>query len=84
MDPETCPRKVDKTNVAGSNPRDRPKKTWLECIRNDLKVKVLEASLAQNSIAWCLALNPKSRCGLGNEVAQPSDTGKNARLGVSK
>ena len=29
MDPDTWPRKVDRTIVTGNNPRGRPRKTWL-------------------------------------------------------
>ena len=58
MDADTWPRKGLKTIVTGSNPRGRPRKTWLECIRSDLKVKGLEASLAQNRIEWRWVLNP--------------------------
>ena len=41
MDPDTWPRMVDKTIVTGNSPRGCPRKTWFECIRNDLKVKRL-------------------------------------------
>lgn len=37
--------------VTGSDPRGRPKKKWLECVRNNLKVKCLETPLAQNKTA---------------------------------
>ena len=42
MDPDTWPRNVDNTIVTGGNPRGHPRKTWVECISNDLKVKGLE------------------------------------------
>ena len=48
MDPDTWSRKVDKTIVTGNNPRGRPRKTWLQCIKKDLAVKGLDASLVQN------------------------------------
>ena len=48
MDPDIWPRKVDKTIGTGNNPRGRPRKTWLQCIKNDLAVKGLDASLVQN------------------------------------
>ena len=44
MDPDTWPRKVDKTIVTGNNPRGRPRKTLLQCIKKDLAVKGLNAS----------------------------------------
>ena len=69
---DTWPRKVVKTTGTGSN-------TCLECIRNDLKVKGLEASLAQNRTVWRWTLYPKSRLGCDKEVVQPLDTGDNAR-----
>ena len=79
MDPDTWPRKVDKTIVTGNNPRGRPRKTWLQCIKKDLAVKGLDASLVQNRKAWCLAIHSKIRSGHDNGVVQPSDTGNNAR-----
>ena len=45
MDPNTWPRKVDKTFITRNNPRGRPRKTWLQCIKKDLAVKGLDASL---------------------------------------
>ena len=77
MDPDIWPRKFDKTIVTGSNPRGCPWKTQLECIRNDLTVEGLEASLAQNRTAWRWPLNSKKRLGRGNEAVQPLDTGNN-------
>ena len=68
MNPDTWPRKMGKTVVTGSKPRGRPRNTCLECIRNNLKIKGLKASLAQNRFAWRWALNPKSRRGRDNEV----------------
>ena len=40
MDSDTWSRKVDKTIVTDNNPRDRPRQTWLQCIKKDLEVKV--------------------------------------------
>ena len=34
MDPDTYPRKVENIIVSGSNPRGRPRKTWMQCIKN--------------------------------------------------
>ena len=79
MDPDTWPRKVDKTIVTGNNPRGRPRKTWLQCIKKDLAVKGLDTPLVQNRSAWCRAIHSKSRSGRDNGVVQPSDTGNNAR-----
>ena len=79
MDPDTWPGKVDKTIVTGNNPRGRPRKTWLICIKKDLAVKGLEASLVQNRNAWCRVIYSKSRSGRDTGVVQPSDTWKNAR-----
>ena len=79
MDPDKLPRKVDKTIVTGNNPRGRPRKTWLQCIKKDLAVKGLDVSLVQNRNAWCRAIHSKSRSGRDNGVVQPSDTGNNAR-----
>ena len=64
MDPDTWPRKVDKTIVTGNNPMARPRKTWLQCIKKDLAVKCIHS---------------KSRSRRENGVVQPSDTGNNAR-----
>ena len=77
--PDTWPRKVDKTIVTGNNPRGRPRKTWLQCIKKDLAVKGLDASLVQNRKAWCRAIDSKSRRGRDNGAVQPSDAGNNAR-----
>ena len=79
MDPETWTREVDKTIVAGNNPRGRPRKTWLQCIKKDLAVKGLDVSLVQNRKAWCRAIHSKSRSGRDNGEVQLSDTGNNAR-----
>ena len=79
MDPDTWPSKVDKTIVTGNNPRGGPRKTWLQCIKKDLAVKGLDASLVQNRKAWCRAIHSKSRNERANGVVQPSDTGNNAR-----
>ena len=78
MDSDTWPRKVDKTIVAGNNPRGRPRKTWLQCIKKDLAVKGLDASLVHNRNAWSRAIHSKSRSRCDNGVVQPSDTGSNA------
>ena len=79
MDPDTWPRKVDKTIVTGNNPRGRPRKTWLQCIKKDLAVKGLDASLVHNRNAWRRAIHSKSRSRRDNGVVQPSDTGNNTR-----
>ena len=76
---DTWPGKVDKTIVTGNNPSSRPRKTWLQCIKKDLAVKGLDASLVQNRKAWCRAIHSKSRSGRENGVVQPSDTEINAR-----
>ena len=68
MDPDTWPSKVDKTIVTGNNPRGHPRKTWLQCIKKDLAVKGLDASLVQNRKAWCRAIHSKSRSGRANGV----------------
>ena len=78
MDPEIWPRKVDKTIVTGNNHRGRPRKTWLQCIKKDLAVKGLHASLVHNRNPWHRASHSKSRSGRDNGVVQPSDTGNNA------
>ena len=79
MNPDIWPRKVDKTIVTGNNPRGHPRKTWLQCIKKDLAIKVLDASLVQNRNTWSRAIYSKSRSGRENGVVQPSDTGNNAR-----
>ena len=52
---------------------------WLQCIKKDLAVKGLDASLVQNRKAWCRAIDSKSRRGRDNGAVQPSDAGNNAR-----
>ena len=79
MDPDTWPRKVDKTIVTGNNPRGRPRKTWLQWIQNDLPVKGLVASLVHKRNAWHRAIHSKRRSRCDSGVVQPSDTGNNAR-----
>ena len=79
IDPDTWLRKVDKTIVTGNNPRGHPRKTWLQCIKKDLAVKGLDASLVQNRNVWHRTIHPKSRSGCDSRVVQPSDTGNNAR-----
>ena len=79
MDPDIWPRKVDKTIVTGNNPRGNPRNTWIQCIKKDLTIKCLDASLVQNRNTWCRAIHSKSRSGRNNGVVQPSDTGNNAR-----
>ena len=49
MDPHTWSKKVEICNWWSS--RGHPRKTWLECIRNDLKIIGFEALLAKNRIA---------------------------------
>ena len=66
MDPDTWPRKVDKTIVTGNNPRGCPRKTWLQFIKKDLAVKGLDASLVQNKNAQCRAIHSKSSATLGH------------------
>ena len=78
MDPDTYPRKVENIIVTGSNPRGCPRKTWMQCIKNDLSVKGLHASLAQNRSSWHRAIHPKSRSRHDNGAVQPPDTGNNA------
>ena len=48
MDPDTWPRKVDKTIVTGNNPKGHPRKIWLQCIKKELAIKGLDASLVHN------------------------------------
>ena len=70
---------MDKTIVTGNNPRGCPRKTWLQCIKKDLAVKGLDASLVQIRNAWHRAIHPKSQSERDNGVVQPSDTGNNTR-----
>ena len=71
------PNTVDKKIVTGNNPRGYSRKAWFECIRDDFKVKCLEASLTQNRPTWHWTLNHWSQHRHGNEVVQPSNTGNN-------
>ena len=79
MDPEIWPRKVDKLNIDGRFPRGRPRKTWMECVRRDLKVSGLKVSMTQNRVEWRRALHPRNRFGHDSKAVQPSDTGNKAR-----
>ena len=78
MDPDIRPRKVDNTIVTGNNPRDRPRKTWLQCTKKDLAVKGLDAPLVLNRNARCREIYFMSQSGRDSGVVQPSDTGNNA------
>ena len=53
--------------------------SWLQCIKKDLAVKGLDASLVQNRNAWRRPIHSKSRSGRDNGVVQASDTENNAR-----
>ena len=79
MDPDTWPRKLDKTIITGNNPRGHPRKAWLQCIKKDLAVKGLDASLVQNRNAWHRAIHPKSQSGCENVVGATLGHGNNAR-----
>ena len=79
MDPDTWPKKVDKTIVTGNNPTGRPRKTWLQYIKKDLAVKGLDALLVHNRNAWHRAIYSKSQSRPDNGVVQPSDTWTNTR-----
>ena len=78
-DSDAWPRKVDKTTVTGNNRRDRPRKTRFQCIKKDLALKGLDASLVQNRKAWCRVIHSINRSGRENGVVQPSGMGNNAR-----
>ena len=69
---------MDKTILTGNNPRDHPRKTWLQCMKKNLAVKVLDALLVYNRNAWHKAIHSKNRSGCDNGAVQPSDTGNKA------
>ena len=60
MDPDTWPRKVDKTAVTVNNPGGHPRKKWLQCIKKDLAVKGLDALLVPKINTWLRAIHSKS------------------------
>ena len=78
MDPDTWPRRVDKTIITGNTSRGNPRKTWLQSVKKNPAVKGLDALLVQNRKAWCRVIHSKSQCGRDNGVVQPLDTGNNA------
>ena len=45
--------------VEGSRPRGRPRKTWQECINNDLKVKGPGKETAMGRHAWSNCISRK-------------------------
>jgi len=50
---DAWPRKILNLNVTGKKPRGRPRKTWNECIKNDLKTCRAEVSgNMQSSWTW--------------------------------
>ena len=77
MDPDMWPRKVLDMKVEGRNPRGRPRKTWMECVGNDMKEKGLKKEQTMNRYEWRRAIKPLSRH--NKDGVQPSDTGNNAR-----
>ena len=60
MDDETWPKKILDFAIDGRNPRGRPRKSWMDCIRSDMKSLGLKTSMAQNRTEWRCAIRPPS------------------------
>ena len=75
MSPDVWPRKVLDVKVEGRMPRGRPRKTWMECVKKDMKTAGIKPELANDRFAWRRKIKPQDM----TKSVQPSDTGNNAR-----
>ena len=55
-------------NLEGTRPRGRPKKTWMEVVKNDMKIMGLGRKDAQDRGLW--------RRGIRGDPANPGKSGK--------
>ena len=56
MEVGSCVRRSREIQAPGTRRRGRPRKTWDEVVRNDLKVKGLQPALAQDRARWRRAI----------------------------
>ena len=77
MDVSTWPRKAPDIQVAGRNPRRRPRMARKECIQTDMRVKGLKTSQTQDRETWRQAIKPPRRH--EKDSVQPLVTGNNAQ-----
>ncbi len=56
MDVDNWVKKCRDLDVEGSRSRGRPRKTWDEVVRGDLKAKANHRDLAQDRVAWMKAI----------------------------
>ena len=56
MEVGSCVRRSREIQAPGTRRRCRPRKTWDEVVRNDLKVKALQPALAQDRARWRRAI----------------------------
>ncbi|KAI8520792.1 hypothetical protein Bbelb_005460 [Branchiostoma belcheri] len=75
MDPQNWPRKVMTMPVEGRNPRGRPKKRWIDSIREDVKNLKLQKANPLDRSSWRAAIRPKRHPTTSN----PCMTGNNGR-----
>ncbi|KAI8515961.1 hypothetical protein Bbelb_067740 [Branchiostoma belcheri] len=75
MDPQNWPRKVMTMPVEGRNPRGRPKKRWVDSIREDVKNLKLQKANPLDRSSWRAAIRPKRHPTTSN----PCMTGNNGR-----
>ncbi len=56
MDVDNWAKKCRDLDVEGSRVRGRPRKTWAEVVRGDLKTKAIHRDLAQDKMTWKKAI----------------------------
>ncbi len=56
MDVNNWVRKCRDLDVEGSRGRGRPRKTWDDVVRGDLKAMAIHRDLAQDRVAWKKAI----------------------------
>ncbi|KAI8509218.1 hypothetical protein Bbelb_130660 [Branchiostoma belcheri] len=79
MDPQNWPRKVMTMPVEGLNPRGRPKKNWVDSIREDIKSLKLQKANPLDRGSWRAAIRPK-RPKRHPTTSNPCTTGNNGRV----
>ncbi len=56
MDADNWVKKCRDLDVEGSRGRGRPRKTWDEVVRGDLKAKAIHHDLTQERVTWKKAI----------------------------
>ena len=50
-------RRIMHTEAPGRRPRGRPKKTWKECLKQDMAAAGVQETVAEDRVAWRAAIN---------------------------